>query len=173
MANKPNQYCFPREGFVPELCTHDGLLLAHAQGTPFWLSQKGDVFIRYNDGRWNRRKVDTCARKRYNTRTPNGVIRGNTYPGVIYHNVHYRVHILMALAWIGPIPVGYQVDHTNGDINNWTLDNIRIVTIAENYRCARLLRVLRSIGRDPKQMSREELLTIFNKYTFINPQNID
>ena len=26
-------YCYPREGFVPEVCTHEGLSLAHAQGT--------------------------------------------------------------------------------------------------------------------------------------------
>ncbi len=117
--------------------------------------------------------MDTCARKSYNTRTPNGVIRGKTYPGVTYKGVHYRVHILMALAWIGSIPAGWEVDHINGDINNWTRDNIRIVTVAENYRCARLLRILRSIGRDPKTMSRDELLEIFNKYYFANPKDID
>ena len=107
-------YCYPREGFVPEVCTHEGLCLAHAQGTPFWLSEKGDVFIRYANRRWHRRIVDTCARKSYNTRTPNGVIRGRIYPGVTYKGVHYRVHILMALAWIGSIPAGWQVDHING-----------------------------------------------------------
>ena len=100
-------YYYPSEGFVPEVCTHEGLSLAHAQGTPFWLSEKGDVFIRYANGRWHRRIVDTCARKSYNTRTLNGVIRGKTYPGVTYKGVHYRVHILMALAWIGSIPAGW------------------------------------------------------------------
>lgn len=141
-------YCYPREGFVPEVCTHEGLSLAHAQGTPFWLSEKGDVFIRYANRRWHRRIVDTCARKSYNTRTPNGVIRGRIYPGVTYKGVHYRVHILMALAWIGSIPAGWQVDHINGDINNWTRDNIRIVTVAENYRCGAILRWLRKKSID-------------------------
>ena len=145
---KVNQYCYPREGFVPEVCTHEGMELAHAQGTPFWLSEKGVVFIRYANGKWNKRKVDTCARKGYNTRTQNGVIRGKTYPGVTYKGVHYRVHMLMALAWLGTIPQGWEVDHLNGDINNWTLDNIRIVTIAENYRCGAILRWLRKKSID-------------------------
>lgn len=164
-------YCYPREGFVPEVCTHEGLCLAHAQDTPFWLSEKGDVFIRYANGRWHRRIVDTCARKSYNTRTLNGVIRGKTYPGVTYKGVHYRVHILMALAWICSIPAGWEVDHLNGDINNWTRDNIRIVTVAENYRCAVILRARRMVARqdndpskDPKNMKPEELLALFNAY---------
>ena len=168
-------YCYPREGFVPEVCTHEGISLAHAQGTPFWLSEKGDVFIHYANGRWNRRTVDTCARKNYNTRTPNGVIRGRIYPGVTYQSVHYRVHILMALAWIGTIPAGWEVDHLNGDINNWTRDNIRIVTVAENYRCARYLRVMRQCEFDPSiftpddmhhwfSMPFEEFKTFFQHY---------
>ena len=155
-------YCYPREGFVPEVCTHEGLCLAHAQGTPFWLSEKGDVFIRYANGRWHRRIVDTCARKSYNTRTLNGVIRGKTYPGVTYKG----------LAWIGSIPAGWQVDHINGDLNNWTRDNIRIVTVAENYRSAVILRARRMVARqdndpskDPKNMSSEELLQLFNMYS--------
>ena len=75
-------------------------------------------------------------------------------------------HMLMALTWIGPRPEGYQCDHINGDILNWSADNLQYVTPAENRKRAKLLRVLRSIGRDPKQMSREELLSIFEKYEF-------
>lgn len=82
-------------------------------------------------------------------------------------------HTLMALTWIGPRPKGYQCDHLNGDMLDWSADNLQWVTPAENCKRAKLLRVLRSIGRDPKQMSREELLGIFNHYEFTNPQNID
>lgn len=77
-------------------------------------------------------------------------------------------HMLMALTWIGPRPEGYEVDHLNGDMLNWSADNLEYVTPEENRKRARLLRVLRSIGRDPKQMSREELLGIFRKYEFRN-----
>ena len=82
-------------------------------------------------------------------------------------------HFLVAGAWYGPRPEGMVIDHLNGDILNWSADNLEYVTPEENHKRAKLLRVLRSIGRDPKQMSREELLSIFSKYTFTNPQNID
>ena len=49
---------------------------------------------------------------------------------------------------------------------DWSLDNLEEVTPAENRKRAKLLRILRSLGRDPKQMSREELLSIFKKYEF-------
>ena len=81
--------------------------------------------------------------------------------------------MLMALTWIGPRLEGYEVDHLNGDMLDWSADNLEYVTPKENIKRAKLLRVLRSIGRDPKQMSREELLSIFSKYTFTNPQNLD
>lgn len=82
-------------------------------------------------------------------------------------------HFLVAGAWYGPRPEGMVIDHLNGNILDWSADNLEYVTPAENNKRAKLLRVLRSIGRDPKQMNREELLSIFSKYTFTNPQNID
>ena len=60
------------------------------------------------------------------------------------------------------------IDHLNGDILNWSADNLEYVTPEENRKRARLLRVLRSIGREPKQMSREELQAIFAKYEFVD-----
>ena len=83
----------------------------------------------------------------------------------------------MALTWIGPRPTyrdeqgverPMEIDHLNGDILDWSVDNLQYVTPAENRKRARLLRVLRSIGRDPRKMGREELLTIFQKYEFRN-----
>ena len=84
-------------------------------------------------------------------------------------------HKLMALTWIGPRPfyeasdgrkLPMEIDHLNGDRCDCSADNLQYVTPAENRKRARLLRVLRSIGRDPKQMSRDELLNIFEKYEF-------
>ena len=98
--------------------------------------------------------------------------RGCVYP-IMRQYDKQMCHKLVALTWIGPRPEGMEIDHLNGDITNWSVDNLEYVTPAENRKRARLLRVLRSIGRDTKQMSREELLQIFNKYTFTNSQNID
>ena len=77
--------------------------------------------------------------------------------------------MLMALTWIGSRPEGYGVDHLNGDMLDWSTDNLEYVTPTENIKRAKLLRVLRSIGRDPRKMSREELQAIFKKYEFGDP----
>jgi len=82
-------------------------------------------------------------------------------------------HHLMYETWVGPRTKGMEIDHINGNKMDWSIDNLEEVTPAENRKRAKILRVLRSIGRDPKQMSREELLSIFSKYTFTNPQNLD
>ena len=118
-------------------------------------------------------------RKRW--RSSNG-ISGTQYP-VMRHFDCMNCHTLMALTWIGPRPeavsdrdgkaIRYEIDHLNGDRCDCSADNLQYVTPAENRKRAKLLRVLRSIGRDPKQMSREELLEIFNKYEFTNPSNLD
>ena len=77
-------------------------------------------------------------------------------------------HFLVAGAWLGSRPEGMVIDHLNGDILNWSAENLEYVTPEENRKRARLLRVLRNIGRDPKQMSREELQAVFAKYEFRN-----
>ena len=83
-------------------------------------------------------------------------------------------HLLVAKAWLGPKPgANYVLDHINGNILDCRVENLQWVTVDENVKRARLLRVLRSIGRDPRKMSREELLEIFSKYTFTNPKNLD
>ena len=104
-------------------------------------------------------------RKRW--RSSNG-ISGTQYP-VMRHFDCMNCHTLMALTWIGERPQGYEIDHINGDRCDCSADNLQYVTPAENRKRARLLRVLRSIGRDSKQMSREELLIIFKKYTLGDP----
>ena len=108
-------------------------------------------------------------RKRW--RSSNG-ISGTQYPVMRHFNCK-NCHILMALTWIGQRPEGMEIDHLNGDRCDCSADNLEYVTPAENRKRAKLLRVLRSIGRDPQKMSREELLSIFSKYTFSNPKNID
>ena len=75
-------------------------------------------------------------------------------------------HHLVWETWVGPRTKGLQIDHVNGNKLDWRLDNLEEVTPAENRKRAKLLRVLRSIGREPKQMSREELQAIFAKYEF-------
>ena len=79
-------------------------------------------------------------------------------------------HHLVWETFVGPRTPGMEIDHINGDKMNWSIDNLQEVTPAENRKRARILRVLRSIGREPKLMSREELLEIFDKYDFSTPK---
>ena len=79
--------------------------------------------------------------------------------------------MLMALTWIGPRPEGYEVDHINGDMLDWSTDNLQYVTPKENIKRAVILRARRMVARqdndpskDPKNMSSEELLKLFNMY---------
>ena len=95
---------------------------------------------------------------------------GTHYPFIRQFGAKH-CHFLVAGAWYGPRPEGMVIDHLNGNILDWSADNLEYVTPAENRKRAKLLRVLRTIGRDPKQMSREELLSIFNKYEFGEPKD--
>lgn len=46
----------------------------------------------------------------------------------------YRIHRLIYLAFIGPIPENMVIDHIDGNRNNNSLDNLRCVTQANNVR---------------------------------------
>ena len=95
--------------------------------------------------------------------------KGYAYPNM--RNYANRLcHHLVWETFVGPRTPGMEIDHINGDKMNWSIDNLQEVTPAENRKRARILRVLRSIGREPKLMGREELLEIFDKYDFSTPK---
>ena len=157
--------------FSTELTAADGTIvrlcpLDRTKGIPIYCSRSG-LFLSYATGEL--KKVKPYANRHFKSKRN----VHSDYPKLQHYLGNARVHMLMALTWLGPIPSGHVVDHLNGDIFDWSLDNLQYVTPAENHKRARLLQVLRSIGRNPKKMSREELLEIFNKYYFVNPKNID
>ena len=90
---------------------------------------------------------------------------GSSYP-YVHASGEKTCHSLMWETWVGKRTKGMQIDHLNGEKLDWSLENLEEVTPAENYKRAKLLRELRSIGRDPKQMSRTELQAIFRKYRY-------
>ena len=93
---------------------------------------------------------------------------GSAYPAMT--NFGNRLcHHLIYETWVGPRTPGMEIDHINGDKMNWSLDNLEEVTPEENRKRAILLRELRRNGRDPKQMTRDELQAIFRKYRLVNP----
>ena len=89
-------------------------------------------------------------------------ISGSQYPTI--RQTHGQpCHKLVALAWLGPRPQGMEIDHLNGCKLDWSVENLEYVTPAENRRRARLLRALRAAGKDPRSMSREQLLALFER----------
>ena len=157
--------------FPTELTAADGTIvrlcpLDRTKGIPIYCSRSG-LFFSYATGEL--KKVKPYANRHFKSKRN----VHSDYPKLQHYLGNARVHMLMALTWLGPIPACHVVDHLNGDIFDWSLDNLQYVTPQENHKRARLLQVLRSIGRNPKKMSREELLNIFNKYYFVNPKNID
>ena len=150
-----------KDGTEVRLCP-----LERTNGKPIYCSRSG-LFFSYVNGEL--KKVKPYANRHFKCKS----YVHSDYPKLQHYLGNTRVHILMALTWIGPLPAGHVVDHINGDIFDWRVDNLQYITPKENHKRARLLRVLRSIGRDPRKMSREELQAIFAKYTFTNPKNID
>ena len=140
---------------------------------PLYCSRSGKFYSIHNailtDDGWVLREIKPNVNPtRLSTWMSSRGISGSQYPTI--RQTHGQpCHKLMALTWLGPRPKGMEIDHLNGDKLDWSLDNLQYVTPAENRKRARLLRVLRSIGRDPRKMSRDELLGIFNKYYFANP----
>ena len=85
---------------------------------------------------------------------------------------HKACHFLMCATFHGPRPDGYQCDHLNGNVLDYSAANLEWVTPAENIRRAKILRALRAIGRDPKLIPYDELRAIMNHYEFVNPSKI-
>ena len=86
--------------------------------------------------------------------------RGCTYPHMCYYS-HQFCHSLIAYTWIGPRPLGMQIDHLNGDVMDWSVWNLEYVTPKENARRSQVLRALRAGGYEPKNMPYDELKRIF------------
>ena len=88
---------------------------------------------------------------------------GSAYPRM-RHFANRLCHHLVWETFVGPRTPGMEIDHINGNKMDWSLDNLRQITKAENVRCAKILRAMRAVGLDPTSYKQEELLHIFDKY---------
>lgn len=61
--------------------------------------------------------------------------------------------------------IKWEIDHINGNILNWSLDNLEEVTHQENNRRRKILNRLCKEGKDPTQMPITELKRIFDLST--------
>ena len=94
---------------------------------------------------------------------------GGAYP--IMRNFGAKAcHVLICTTFHGPRPEGYQCDHLNGDILDYSAANLEWVTPKENVRRAKILRALRKAGRDPKTIPYDELRAIMKGYDVMSPE---
>ena len=145
-----------------------------------YLSQGGNVYALTRRGLRNRR-VNFWKKRTYCHRlhTGRGCSQGQNYPYVDYRGRTYRMHQLMACAWLGGIADGMVTDHINGDIDDFRTANLRIISVQENDRCGGILRRLRNASAryglpllNPRHMSRAELLDRFEQYRTLSSKQI-
>ena len=116
------------------------------------------------DRRFLQRKCDGWKELKPNSNPAalrNKLGKGSRYP-LMRHFGGLLCHVLVCTAFHGPRPEGYECDHINGNNLDWSADNLRWVTRAENYRCGRYLRRLRKHGIDPKRIKYGLLLALYS-----------
>lgn len=59
-------------------------------------------------------------------------------------------HVLMAFTFHGPRPEGYECDHINGVVTDYSAANLEWVTPTENRRRAKYIRFMRDCDFDPR-----------------------
>lgn len=161
------------------LILRNGTRIKQKEGLDLFLSSGGVVYALTKSG-LRRRRIDYCRKRRYGKKSRNGVPNGRRYPYVTFRRGTYPVHILQVEIWIRPRRKGEEVDHLDGNIDNFALENLEIVTREENNRRRKILNAMRKAARDlhdpsldPKHMSPERLQKIFATLEVGNPTEMN
>ena len=142
------------------------------EGVELYVSKNGRVFTLTSFG-LRERHVDYTKKNHYLKRlnTGRGRSQGQVYPRLDFRGRKYSMHQLIAIAWRGGIGFGEVVDHINGDIDNFSYENIRVISIEENNWCGGILRRLRNAARkynlpqmDPANRTPEDMLEVFERF---------
>lgn len=161
------------------LILRNGTRIKQKEGLDLFLSSGGVVYALTKSG-LRRRRIDYCRKRRYGKKSRNGVPNGRRYPYVTFRRGTYPVHILQVEIWIRPRRKGEEVDHLDGNIDNFALENLEIVTREENNRRRKILNAMRKAARDlhdpsldPKHMPPERLQKIFATLTVGDPTEMN
>lgn len=117
---------------------------------PLCINKRGWVYSLTHAG-LRRRRTNFWKKNHYGKRTRSGNSQGQVYPYVTFRNVTYRIHELMAQAWLHAKAYGEAIDHINGDIDNCELINLRVISKRENDRCGGILKRMRNAARRLKE----------------------
>lgn len=150
------------------ILTEDGTILRQAiDGVGLFVSTSGRTYALTSWG-LRPRQVNLWKKNNYGKLTRNGNRQGQVYPYIYYRKGTYRIHELMALAWLHAKSDDEAIDHINGDIENCDLTNLRVISKEENCRCGGLLKRLRNASirlyeprLNPVNIPQEKLLEIF------------
>ena len=85
------------------------------------------------------------------------------------HHKHILIHQAVWMADEREMPVGWELDHINGDKRDNSLQNLRVVTRQLNCRDGGFLRMLRNRKINPARIDRAYLLRYFDRMAVIKP----
>ena len=85
------------------------------------------------------------------------------------HHKHILIHQAVWMADEREMPMGWELDHINGDKRDNSLQNLRVVTRQLNCRDGGFLRMLRNRKIDPVKIQRPYLLRYFDRMAIIKP----
>ena len=113
---------------------------------PLYCSRAGKFYSVHNailtDDGWVLREIKPVLKQAGPRKCTYTKGTGTHYP-FMRHFQNKHCHFLVAAAWLGSRPEGMVIDHLNGNILDWSADNLEYVTPAENRRRVPYLRALR------------------------------
>lgn len=169
-----------------KLDPNDSLVLILRNGTRIKQKEGLDIFLSqdmcaYSFTRYGLRRIhiNYTRKRRYGKKSRNGVNNGRRYPYITFRGGTYSVHILMVEIWVRPRREGEEVDHLDGNIDHFSLDNLEIVTKEENNRRRKILYAMRKAAidlndpsLDPINKTPEEMARIYEELDITDPNAI-
>ena len=101
----------------------------------YYVSNLGNVYTT----KWSPRYNPNCEMKPLRPRYhPSGYLYAGLFVGSGPHKrrIWKRIHRLVYETFVGKIKYGLQIDHIDGNKQNNTLENLRMVTQSENLKAA-------------------------------------
>ena len=158
MAADGDYILYPNPNFSPVTNTlPDGTLVAYDAVSRLWATRDMRIYRLEGDGSWTKRYISFWEKF---VRKPNN---HSHYPRVSNAGELFGAHAIVARAWIGPVPQGWQTDHINGDNKNFNIANLRLLPVWMNHRDGGFICRLRHNGIRPTYYERGFLLRFFQR----------